>query len=489
MRDYQFELRKEMIEKYKEEILDKQNDSLEHLAATMKNCDAKKRIDEYNSQLETNNKVLISLKKGYDELITQTKGETEKSNKKDNMDDNTRIECGSFDKAAASNIKKLNDKIKKLKALYTIIKALKQQAGLLDANKYIFGTLNSKLLEATKNGEELKGKSVSELLFGADAIIKTNYISKDDLQKIKDQQTDEDKENHGAVNTVLRYDDKFLKEGEIFKSFGAQEKRVLQLAGMGYYKPNCEVLIDEANHNNIVNEIAVFLGFDVIIGSDIVVSDGNIDILMMDDASKNPPRSSGKISPTQELTNKLKNDKDILQMLWDSASALAFLDIVMNQLDRNPGNYFYGYTICGIDNDYFAPVSDFYKKLYQRNFGKINEIRQQTENIEYDESNIVEKKKKKMPVISETLKKKILNIDRNQFELQLNSLFMNDVNRKDKVQGIINRFNKLRDLIENGTIEVCKEINNDIISKIEAHNAIVAKLPVVTGEHYCSKKT
>ncbi len=59
------------------------------------------------------------------------------------------------------------------------------------------------------------------------------------------------------------------------KSFGFDPDD-LQLHCMGYTKNNGTVLIDNAYHNNIVNQIALFFDFDVIIGNDVVISDGNI---------------------------------------------------------------------------------------------------------------------------------------------------------------------------------------------------------------------
>lgn len=378
----------------------------------------------------------------------------------------------------------MNLKIKKLKAPYTVIRALEQQAGLLEVNKYIFGTLNYKLLEAAK---ALKGKSVNELLSGENAIIKTNYISKNDLQKIKDQQTEEDKENHGNFNTVLKYNDKFLKEGKIFKSFKSDRNGNFQLYRMGYFKANGNVLIDNAYHNNIANEIASFFGFDVIIGSDVVVSDGNINILMMDNASEND-RKLGKFILEKSDANKLKNNKNELQKLWDSTSALAFLDIVMMQIDRNPKNYFYNKeSVRGIDNDYFTPVSPIYNDRYQRDFKETDKIRESTGSFVYGDKNgdIVAMALAKMPVISTYLKNKILKIDKNQFIVQLNLLFRNDINREDKINGILSRFDKLIELINNKTIEAYDEIDDNIISKIEARNSIVyAELLLVTGQHY-----
>ena len=100
---------------------------------------------------------------------------------------------------------------------------------------------------------------MNELLSGENAIIKTNYISKNDLQKIKNQQTEEDKKKKGCYNTVLKHNDKFLKEGKIFISFAKKvEPTDSQLYWMSYFKENSDVLIDDAYHNNIANEIASF---------------------------------------------------------------------------------------------------------------------------------------------------------------------------------------------------------------------------------------
>ena len=475
--------------------------NLNNLDATMPQFKEtiKKQMTENKSKLENDNNQLQELKQKYEQLRTETE-QLEKSynetkqileDQKHDIEEKTGIEYKSFYEVAnANDIKKLNDKIKKLNAFYTVRRTLEQQAGLLNANKYVFGTLNYKLLEAAKKEEEGKnivGKSVNELLIGENAIIKTNYFAKDDLQKIKEQQTDEDKKNKGCFNTVLKYNDEFLKEGLIFKSFDSKGDAA-QLLAMGYSKKNSDVLIDEAYKNNITNEIAQFFGFDVIIGSDVVVSDGNNNILMMDDASKDTRKTGNSPLNAKDATD-LKNNKDKLQKLWDSTSALAFIDIVLMHTDRNPGNYFYNEeSVRGIDNDCFAIPTNNFKKHYQIDFKKINQIRNKTDNNrEYDESNIKAMALAKMPVISTDLKHKIINIDKKQFEIQLNLSFRDDINCKDKVNSILSRFDTLISLIKDGTIEVCEKIDDDVISKIEAYNEIVyAELFLATSETYAS---
>lgn len=196
--------------KYKT-ILEKRNkevgNDVEWLAETVNKCldELEAPMTNNQSKLETDDEKLQSLKKKH----TQLKTELEE-----------RIEYKLF-----NDIKALNDKIKKLNSFYTTRRALEQQNGLLNAYKYFFGTLNYKILEAVKREKNaIIDKSVNELLMGEEAIIKTNYLSKDDLQKIKDQQTKEDKKNHGNVAVVLRYNDKFLKEAKYLSP--TKEKRI-----------------------------------------------------------------------------------------------------------------------------------------------------------------------------------------------------------------------------------------------------------------------
>lgn len=397
----------------------------------------------------------------------RSKIENQKNKIEPNQNPEDKIDFIEQDKSEKlSDIRKMRLRIKQLNVPYKILSALESQARNLEANRFVFSTLILKLLGIPP--EKIEGKSVNMLLKMQDETsskpsdIATLYFSKDKLNKIKKEQSENAKS--GAFSTVFKDKDKILKPGKMRIICGSEEDKYDEISRLNCFKKNSLVLVDTAVKGNVAYEVAKLFGLDCIVSTSIAISDDN-HISVMEDALKDGRVFRDECGENEiNRINQLLKDPENAYKLFCSASELNFLDVLLLQGDRHNDNFSYNaVSVCGIDNDLMMPT-------------KSSPIIRALNNSAVGQDSILCLAMIKISVIPEELYNKINSISSDDLRIILNLFYIDDDHGSEKVEFAIERFEKIKQFIKDGNITVVNEFNYEVAHKISRQNKMGKKL-------------
>ena len=274
------------------------DDLAEHLFNEIKN-----KFSQYNPSLNVDKNSLDDIIMNFSNQVASDKKKLQQilpeiKNQKNKIEQNLgeKIDLKADESEKLLDIYEMNLKIKQLNAPYKILSALESQVRILEANRPMISILTSKLLDIP--AEKIKGKSVDQLLRIKDIppkqndeqseppIIKTLYLSKDKLTKIKGKQSKNI--DRGSFNTVFKHKNKILKPGKMQMICSSDNKSYLngEVSRLNCFKKNSSVLVDTAVKGNVAYEAAKLFNLNCIVSTSIAISDDN-HISVMEDAHEN----------------------------------------------------------------------------------------------------------------------------------------------------------------------------------------------------------
>ena len=346
--------------------------------------------------------------------------------------------------------------LKRFQAPHKIINGLESQARILEANGLMISILTSKLLDIPP--EKIKNRSADMLLKIQNetsheiAFIETPYFSKDKLNKIEREQSENNE--HGAFNTVFKHRDKILKPGKMRMICKNKDDKYSEISRFHYFKKNSLVLVDTAVKGNLAYEVAKLFDLNCIIQTSIAISDDN-HISVMEDALKDGRVFHGKCKPDEiiQISKSIENPENAYK-LFCSASELNFLDVLLLQTDRHDGNFSYNDTnVRGIDNEFIMPTES-------------SPIMAELNNSVQGQDSILYLAMVKIPVIPKELSEKIMSIRSEYLRIVLNLFFIEDYQGHEKVEFAIKRFEMIKMFIKNRNINVVDKFDSKVMKRI-----------------------
>ena len=346
--------------------------------------------------------------------------------------------------------------LKQLQAPYKIINALESQARILEANRPMISILTSKLLDIPP--EKIKNRSADMLLKIQNetsheiAFIETPYFSKDKLNKIEREQSENNE--HGAFNTVFKHRDKILKPGKMRMICKNQDNKCSEISRLNCFKKDSLVLVDTAVKGNLAYEVAKLFDLNCIIQTSIAISDDN-HISVMEDALKDGRVFHDKCKPDEiiQISKSIENPENAYK-LFCSASELNFLDVLLLQTDRHDDNFSYNDVgMRGIDNEFIMPT-------------KLGPLMKKLNESVYGQNSILQLAMIKIPVIPKELSEKIMSVKNEDLRIVLNPFFIDDYQGCEKVDFAIERFIEIKKFIEDGNIQVVDKFDSEVMTRI-----------------------